>query len=223
MKKGQGANDALADWLAKTWGIKVANDVVVDPASSQAGEPFAPFAFSYGNSPITQKLLNQNLTSVYPLARSISGSETSGAAGGPQATPLVITSPQAWGETDLNSLSTGAKLDRGIDSAGPLNLAITAENPTTRARVVVFGDADFASNFFAESYANGDMLYNSVNWVTGNTDLISIPPKDTNFRPPLDLSTRTIATLGLLTVCALPFGVLLIGAFVVWRRRTQYK
>ncbi|MBI3761893.1 MAG: Gldg family protein, partial [Chloroflexi bacterium] len=220
VRQGAAGDDPLVDWLAKSWGVNVGNDVVVDPASSR---PDVAFAQGYGSSPITEKLLSQNLTSVYPLARSIGAAPTSSAASPPQVTSLVSTGPEAWGEFDFNSLNSGPKFDKGTDQPGPVSLAVTADNPSNKARIVVFGDSDFATNFFAEQYANGDMLYNSVNWVTGNTDLISIPPKDQSFRAPLDLSTRTIATFGLVSLCVLPFGMLLIGAAVVWNRRTRYK
>jgi ABC-type uncharacterized transport system involved in gliding motility auxiliary subunit len=224
MREDQRAADPLADWLAAAWGILLSNDLVIDPASSQAGDPFVPFAFGYGSSPITDKLYSQNLTSQYPLARSVlppvPGDVNHASI---QAAGLVLTSPQAWGETDFDSLQSGAQPDDGADPIGPLNLAVTAENTTTSARLVVFGDADFVTNAVAEAYANGDILYNSVNWATGNTDLISIPPKDASFRPPLDLSTRTIAILGIVSVLLLPFGMLVIGVIVVLNRRARFK
>jgi ABC-type uncharacterized transport system involved in gliding motility auxiliary subunit len=113
--------------------------------------------------------------------------------------------------------------DPESDAAGPLNMAVSGENSVTQARVVVFGDSDFIANAAQNAGANNDMFIASVNWATGNTDLISIPPKPASFRPPLDLSTRTIAILGIVTVLLLPFGVLAAGIFVVLSRRARYK
>ena len=218
------APDPLVDWLAQTWGIGLSNDLVIDPASSQAGDAFVPFAFGYGSSPITDKLLSQNLTSQYPLARSVTppvaGDEAFASI---TATGLVLTSPQAWGETDFASLQSGARPDNGVDVSGPLDLAVTAEHSDTSARIAVFGDADFITNAVAQAYANGDIFYNTVNWAAGNTDLISIPPKSPSFRAPLDQSTRTIAILGIVSVLLLPFGVLVMGVAVVLNRRARYK
>jgi ABC-type uncharacterized transport system involved in gliding motility auxiliary subunit len=205
------------NWLGAGWGIQVENDVVIDLASSQNEVALAQ---QYGQSPITEDLLSQQLLSYYPLARSISLASPAQAAELPPASPLALTGDQAWGETDLTQQPNP---DDGVDHFGPLSLAVTLDDPTTRARLVVFGDSDFATNAHFGQFANGDMLLNSVNWASGNTDLISIPPKDSAFRQPLDLSTRTIATLGIVSVCLLPFGVLLAGVAVVWNRRSRYK
>lgn len=217
MREDQRDHDPLVDWLNATWGIQVENDVVIDLASSRS--EFA-IAQAYGNSPITDDLLSQELASYYPLARSISVSAAGDTALPATVNPLAITGDRSWGETDLTQQ---ANPDDGVDHFGPLNLAVTVEDPNTRARLVVFGDADFATNAHADQYANGDMLLNSVNWATGNTDLISIPPKSSTFRQPLDLSTRTVVTLGLVSACVLPFGMLLAGVAVVWNRRSRYK
>ncbi len=216
--------DPLVDWLQATWGITLNNDLVVDPASSQVTNPFTPVSLNFGSSPVTDNLTTLNLAVAFPLTRSIAvPTDATAGPAGVQTTPLVLTSAGAWGETDFNSLQSGASLDPAADLVGPLYMAVSAENSTNRARVVVFGDSDFAGNQAVDLGANLNILLNSVNWVTGNTDLISIPPRDTSFRPPLDTSNRTIAILGLASVCVLPFGVLLVGVAVVWNRRIRYK
>jgi ABC-type uncharacterized transport system involved in gliding motility auxiliary subunit len=215
MREDQREQDPFVTWLGAAWGVQVHNDVVIDLASTQSDVAVAQ---QYGASPITDDLLSQQLLSYYPLARSIGVSAE--AAEVPPANPLALTGDQSWGETDL---ATQPQPDDGVDNFGPLTLAVTVEDPATQARLIVFGDSDFAANAHFDQFANGDMLLNSVNWATGNTDLISIPPKDSAFRQPLDLSTRTIAALGIVSVCLLPFGVLLAGIAVVWNRRTRYK
>jgi hypothetical protein len=45
-------------------------------------------------------------------------------------------------------------------------------------RLVVFGDSDFASNQGIEAYRNRDLFVNSVNWLLGDVEAISVrPPK----------------------------------------------
>jgi ABC-type uncharacterized transport system involved in gliding motility auxiliary subunit len=86
------------------------------------------------------------------------------------------------------------------------------------ARVVVFGNMDFASNTYLRALGNKDLFANAVNWLTEDESLISIRAK-----PPTDRSlymTSAEQTLGLLTaVVLLPLAVLLVGAVVWWRRR----
>jgi ABC-type uncharacterized transport system involved in gliding motility auxiliary subunit len=224
MREGQGEADQLTAWLASAWGIAPANDLVVDPASSQVTDPFTPVSVYFGPSPITDKLVSQALPVAFRLARSV-GTPVAGdpAFANVQVSGLVFTSEQAWGEVDFADLQTSVQMDPTREAAGPLNMAVSGENLLTQARVVVFGDSDFISNSGIDLGANNDIFVASVNWATGNTDLISIPPKEASFRPPLDLSTRTIATLGIVSVLLLPFGVLVVGIAVVLNRRARYK
>lgn len=213
-----GAPDPLVEYLQAQWGIRVADNLVVDPASSQLTDPLVPVAFEYGASPITAKL--GGVATAFPAARTVTS------AGG-QAPPdvlvtsLVRTTDAAWGETDFASLSAGKPAnDEQTDEAGPLSLAASAENSRTRARVVVFGDADFASNSGAQWPGNSDMFLNSVNWVTELENLITIRPKaDPAYRPPIDASARTLNTIFLLSVVLIPGGVLALGVYVWWSRR----
>jgi ABC-type uncharacterized transport system involved in gliding motility auxiliary subunit len=42
--------------------------------------------------------------------------------------------------------------------------------------VIVFGDSDFADNFFIELLGNKDLFLNSINWLTAQDQLIAIRP-----------------------------------------------
>jgi hypothetical protein len=77
--------------------------------------------------------------------------------------------------------------DEAKDVPGPLTLAASAENTTTKGRVVVFGNSTFARNEGFDAYANGDIFTNAVDWAAQETDLINITPKTPvtrTFNPP---------------------------------------
>jgi ABC-type uncharacterized transport system involved in gliding motility auxiliary subunit len=134
---------------------------------------------------------------------------------------LVSAHPDAWGETNFDSLNTQPALDAD-DTQPPVNLAVSVENSLTKARVVVFGDADFASNFFADAgVANANLLANSVNWVTVEESLINLTPKIPTTRT-LSLTNAVTANLiFLLVVVVMPLIVLILGG-VVWFQRRRH-
>ncbi len=210
------APDPLADYLATKWGIGLGADIVIDMTSQQ---PFAPYAARYGSSPITEKL--QNLTAQFPTVRSARAlTET---ISGVSPVELVFTAPQSWAETNLkmDDLKAGkTKFDQGQDTQGPISLAAGAENFTSKARVVAFGDSDFALdvNFFA--YANGDLLVNSIDWAAGQEALINLTPKETKTRMMLPPQSAMMNLILLGTVIVLP-GLALVAGIWVWvlRRR----
>src|SRR5262249_48068535 len=179
--------------LLKDWGITADNDVVLDVSGmgklALGTDESVPVAASYPSHPITE---NFNLLTAYPLARSMTPVE--GGVNGHMAQRVVETSKGSWGETDLKGLvSGGAKPDES-DVKGPVPLAAAVparaapeaaeagEEPgdakKNEARIVAFGDSDFASNGWLGISGNRDLFLNSVNWLAQQENLIAIRPKD---------------------------------------------
>ena len=77
------------------------------------------------------------------------------------ATPLIFTSEEAWGETDIESINAQSPALDERDIPGPISLAVAAENGQTGARLVVFGDSDFLSNDVIGQYGNRDFFSRS--------------------------------------------------------------
>jgi ABC-type uncharacterized transport system involved in gliding motility auxiliary subunit len=209
----KGQPDPMADMLQSKWGIKVNNDFIIDPATQP---PLGAVAEQYGQHLITSKL--NLIRSVYPTTRSLA-IETS--APGITATPLVITSSSAWGETDFASIENNTLSFGAGDTPGPLMVGIAAENTTTQARLVVFGDSDFATDPGFDQYANGDMLINSVDWAAGNESVISLTPKNAverTFIPPPSIG---VIGIFLFSLCILPLGIIGggVAAWISRRRR----
>lgn len=210
------ADDRLGAYLAETWGVSLEDDVVVDLRSTQ---PLWVFAAEYGSHAITDRL--QRVGSYYPIVRSLRIADRSDLS--LSVLPLVQTSEAAWGETDMEALvSEGqAEQDPAVDRPGPLVVAAVGENAASQARLVVFGDSDFATNYHFFNYGNGDMLVNSIDWAAGEEGLIDLTPRETTQRfvvPPTALAQRVIM---LVTVFLIPGVVLILGARTAWERRRR--
>jgi ABC-type uncharacterized transport system involved in gliding motility auxiliary subunit len=209
------APDPLADFLAQAWGITLKNDIIIDPNNQQG---FAPFAYQYGSSPITQKM--QNVTAVFPSARSVSAAS---AVNGVSQVELVLTAPNTYAETNLEGLSATPpqyQLDEGQDQAGPVSLAVTSENFETKGKVIAFGDSDFVIDANFAYYGNSDLFINSVDWAAGQEQLISLTPKNSTTRLVVPPQTSIRNLILLASVIVIP-GLALVAGIVVWvlRRR----
>jgi ABC-type uncharacterized transport system involved in gliding motility auxiliary subunit len=150
-------------------------------------------------------------------------------------TPLARTSPQSWGETDKSVFDKGqAKHDPG-EKTGPLPVVIAAtidaaadekteakpaveDKKPTKARLVVVGTADFASNQFLGAQGNRDFFLNAVSWLAEQEDLLSIRPKDIRQNPIVLTSAQSNLVLWL-PLFVLPGAVLLSGIMVMANRR----
>jgi ABC-type uncharacterized transport system involved in gliding motility auxiliary subunit len=212
------ATDPLVDYLRSDWGIGLGADVVLASSTSLQGQPFVPFAGNYGNHPITNDL--QNIGTAYEVARSVS--VVGGASANPAITltPLVLAGDDAWGETTLDDPNTPTQLD-DADVQPPIHLAVAGENNTTGARVVVFGDSDFAGNTWAAQGADGRLFVGSVNWAAEDENLINITPKVPTNRTLALVDQLTIRLIALVTVLLMPLAVLVIGG-VVWFQRRRH-
>ncbi|NOZ00096.1 MAG: GldG family protein [Chloroflexi bacterium] len=206
--------DPLADYLAETWGITLDDDLVVDPS---VNPPSNAVSYRYGEHPVTTKM--NNVLAFFPFARSLQITDVDGVT----QTPLVFTIDRAWGETDFTGLQEGdnqLQFNEGQDIPGPLVLAVAAENPTTKGRVVVFGNSEFVADSSFDAYGNGDLAINAIDWAAEQEDLLKLTPKDSverTFRVPGDLQLVAIL-LG--TICLLP-GAVLVGGVVSWVSRRR--
>ncbi len=218
----------LKDFL-KEYGLVLSSDIVVDKMSRVMGGDFLlPMIVTYGNHEITR---NFRLLSFFSLARSVEVDKNVKKKG-LTLTNLALTSQESWSETDREALNQGkARLD-GEDRQGPISLAVIVElDPkeakaeeidqedkiTGEGKLVVFGDADFASNKFVSLAGNNELITNTMNYLVGRKDLITIPEKQ---RPAdhLMLTRNQGLLLFWVPVVLVPLLVIVLG-LVVWRKR----
>lgn len=141
---------------------------------------------------------------------------------------LLFTSDAAWGETDL--ATTSVRRDAG-DLSGPLTLgAVVTQGPgqgssgaaegakAEESRLVVVGNSIFLTNDVLTFQGNVDFFINTVNWLAGKENLITIRPKTEEFRR-VRLSAAQSNLIFYTTVVLMPVAVLLTGGLIWWRRR----
>lgn len=212
------ANDPLADYLTRDWGITYNNDIVIDGANPQ--NPFAAISSLYNpGHPITQNL-TANLFVIMPQARSLS-IETAAKENVTQ-TWLISTTENSWGETTTLSADEAPVFDPETDVQGPLYLAIAGENSATNGRVVVFGNSLFAIDSNFDVYGNGNFFINSVDWAAEQEDLLNLttrPRTERIFNPPTE--TWRFLLLVLVMVVVIPGMVVFFGISTWFSRRKR--
>ncbi|HVT10315.1 MAG TPA: DUF4350 domain-containing protein [Polyangia bacterium] len=216
------AHVGLEDWAAR-YGVRLGDDLVVDPAHASDVEGpsvWAAGADNYGRHPITDRL-GGRLT-FWPRTREVARLDPP--APGWIVTPLVSTSPEGWGETDLPTIRGDADLtfDAGRDRKGPVTVAVAVESaaPPVR-RVVVLGTGRLVMNVRLSGVTlrdyDMDFVLSSLAWLSGREARVGIGPKDAA-RIALAPTAAQVAWAFRLFALGLPLGALAIGAWV-WRRR----
>lgn len=203
-------------WL-RQFGVRLDSDVVIDPPNTIPGYTAATiFANEYGSHPVTNALSQSRLPVLFSVARSVGRGDAQGAT----VTELLHTSGEGWGETNLAVL---AEVDRGPqDVAGPVPLGVAAESERNgrKMRLVVFGDADFATNQLIQaSSPNAILLSNALNWLVERETLLAIPPRKTE-QVRLNLTKEQSWTIYAVALLLLP-SLAAVGGIVVWSRRRR--
>jgi ABC-type uncharacterized transport system involved in gliding motility auxiliary subunit len=203
-------------------GVKLPNDIVIDPANALplVGAETV-FANHYGTHPIVRSLSEEGLPVILPLARSVSKADPVPA--GRTATTLIETSPEGWGETSLANLEEQVKKDPQ-DTPGPVSLAVAVgpgegeKTPAGKGRLVVVGNSRFAAGEGVSNSGNANLFLNSIHWLSGAGKQIGIAPK-TLEQASLALTRSQVRRIGLFAVLGLPSLVVVLGVWVWYRRR----
>jgi len=210
--------------LARRWGARLGDNLVVDP--EHASDVEGPSVFSTSaetvrpDDPILSRLGHR--VTVWPRAREVRG--VSGAR------ELLHTGDKGWGETDLATIRGDADLtfDKGKDVAGPVSVAVAAEKrglgeaKNATARVAVFGTGRLVMNcrlscIMVRDY-NRDLVLSTIAWLADRPERAGIAPKVPQ-QIRLTLDQGTVATAFRLFVIALPLACLGLAALVWYRRR----
>ncbi|MDI3481594.1 MAG: gliding motility-associatede transport system auxiliary component [Tepidanaerobacteraceae bacterium] len=225
---------SMIEWkkLLNSIGLKVHDDIVADPQRSFYSDPLTPVPL-VENHDVTQSLLDKKLTVIFPYSRSLE--PVAKLPGNLQVRSLLITSNEAFGETDFtkNRVSKGNN-----DIHGPLHLAyavskaaagkkqdvplvpntITAPDSETGEPIaVVVGDVAFLGQQTLGLAGNLDFAAGSVTWLLQSPNLLSIPAKSEE--PPfVNLTGNMVQAIFYSTVVGLPL-IIIVAGFIIWMRR----
>jgi len=208
-------------------GIALGDDVVVDRERRIiATDGFAAVVelFKQGN-PITGSAESPiDAGVVMPSARTV---DVAGEPPGVRVESIARTAPTAWAMGDADRARRGEEPSRAADDRpGPLGVMAmleTAGDGGPGGRLVVVGDADFASDAYVDMLGNANLALNAVAWLAREDALAGVreieAPEVQRPLSPLVLTERQSRDLLLATVVVQPLLVLALGMTVVGLRR----
>jgi ABC-type uncharacterized transport system involved in gliding motility auxiliary subunit len=226
---------ALSKFLKK-YGFITTDDIVIDRMSRVfGGDYLMPVITTYIKFPITK---NFKLASFFPEARSVRVPKTP--SPDVDAKELALTGPVSWTISESQLKSGKADFDPKTGMKGPIPVmavstythvaspdkgkgspADSALPPPTKARIVVIGSSQFASNKFFRLQGNGDLFMNTISWLAEEESLIAIRPKSRKARPVV-LTGSQSTIMFVLPVVFVPLVWFLAGVVVYFlRRRTS--
>jgi ABC-type uncharacterized transport system involved in gliding motility auxiliary subunit len=225
-------------------GVRLEKDVVVDTISRLfGGDYFMPVITDYEAHEITR---NFRYATFFPYARSVEPVDPK--PEGITTSLLGKTSPNSWSERQLDQKQVTFDKEKDKQGPIPLAVVATVQakpeekkaetpvaagekaepqkpaeppvpEPKKEGRLAVFGDSDFASNRYYSLSGNGNLFLNAVNWLTEESDLISIQPKTSSPRT-VQFTPSQGRLIFFVSVVILPLAILILGISVWLKRRS---
>jgi ABC-type uncharacterized transport system involved in gliding motility auxiliary subunit len=217
--------DGLGPVLER-YGLGLGKDVIIDinPQGRLLGAgPEVPVVGDYQSHPITRDF---RYATLFPVARTVVVKDKP--PEGVTAQALARTSGESWAETNQEEIRTGqVKPDAG-EARGPLIIAavatvdakdVPADRKGAKARVVVVGDSDFATNAFVNLSGNKDFFLNTLSWLAEEENLIAIRPRESR-NAPVFVTAAQGQVIFYVPVILLPVAMILAGVYAVVRKRS---
>jgi len=223
--------------IVRTLGARVMPLQVIDPARNVWGDARTPAVGRQTSSsiPVVAGLATTCFPGASPIrlresrplvlnAHGILRTSLTSYALPPDAKPGTepIQGPFYLGATIEAPAEALAKLLAGQPTAktpGQARPTLPADAAPARfSRIVVIGDADFASNGFIDRLGNEQLFVSSIKWLAEKHTIASIPAKPR--RPDrLTLTNIELNVIKFVSIILLPLAVLMTGLAVSWKRR----
>jgi ABC-type uncharacterized transport system involved in gliding motility auxiliary subunit len=206
--------------LLALFGVELADDVVVDEQGRLLGTDGLAARVAYLNQRLVPQAPDAN--AILPVAQSLRLVD----AAGVETEYLGVTAEATWADVDRRPLTGGeARFREGRDRRGPLPvaaLALVHGAGTPTGRVVVVGDADFATNLHVGVLGNRDFLVTAAELATrADAYTAARPPtRSTSTFSSLALTARQARTIFWLSTVA-PAALAAAAALAMARRRRR--
>jgi len=212
-----------ADWKPKK--------VILETNSLQqlaGGNPLTPIVTTYDKTHEITREAKQ--LSLFPISTPVE--KATKIPEGEEVVSLLSSSARSL-ETDLKG--DKVRVNQATDRKGPLSLALAIRGslagketmPTQEKkenqkefRIVVVGDADFASNSARQFGMNADLFQNMLSWLAQEEDLIAIRPRSTA-ESKFDITEQRIRVINLASVVIAPLLMFVSGIWVWLCRRRR--
>ena len=232
------------------YGVRLDQDIVYDPQNRLfGGDALSPLVSLYNTE--VEIVRDFKVGTIFPLSRSVEPADPLPGAV-LSAQPFCRTGPGSWARFRAGAESPEGTVDFEGTKArpGPISLAVAATiRPDQRAsmkqpaqpanggapaasgettseqvaRLVVYGDSDFASNARLSLLGNRDLFLNTVQWLVQDEKFITERPRDASIQQKIStlvLTAEQTRQLFLITIIAEPGVILLLGTLVsIYRRR----
>jgi hypothetical protein len=203
------------------WGITPRQSIALEEDAGVAVNGYQGLAFYAGlnDHDITKNIKSQSLS--FLIFQSIDFDLTASNTQRATVTPIVTTSPNGLAKRNLEDIRGGNLEYADGDVNGAVVVAAVSEKTYPNvSRVAAFGSATSLESLLSDSSQRGNIEFasNLVNWLTNNTENLTIPAKIVTEGKITKLTAGGLTAMYYVLVWAIPLIILALG-IVIWLRR----
>lgn len=202
------------DSLMSMYGIKDTHAVAVEPKDTSLYDPLTIIP-DYGQHEITEKLAASKLYTMMSLSIGLQLEAKEGWT----TTPLLTSSANSYGETNLSGLLESKTERDDQDLPGPFDLGFAVADSKGEPKAIVLGGSTFMMDQDIVQQANLDFALNSINDLVGNSSKVTIRPQVQEQYQTANLSLSQAKMIFIGTVIVFPLLFVFAGIWLWWRRR----
>ncbi|MGC8767095.1 MAG: GldG family protein [Brevinematia bacterium] len=217
------------NYLLTKLGFYVKNNVVFDESffNPYVGKLYYILPYIH-YSPITSEIKKRGLKVQLVTAMAISKMENVEGQLGYRYYDLMSASEDSWGETSLPTSGkekfVAVKDDKDLKPPLIFGYAIekvVTNNSAKTGKMIVFGDIDFASDYFIESMpGNLELALNMIEWSSKESGTLGIKPKAIKEEPVVIPSSADANLVLVLSLVIIPLLMVLPG-IIIWSIRSR--
>lgn len=203
------------------WGININDDLVVEGSPKFYYIDNVTLLPEIQSHEITNPIIDKGLNIVIRFARSFKLlNQTLNKSNEYVTHPILKSSSNSWGKVKLDKT---LEKEHG-DLPGPLNIGVVItknldDKNKKEMKVVVFGSSSLIDDKFLQNSGNSDLFLNTVGWLIGTPEEITIRPKDVLYKP-LTINREQLLITVAIVLIIMP-AVVLVTGLIVWARRRQ--
>jgi hypothetical protein len=215
-----GAEPGLDAVLARA-GVEVDKGIVADDVYA-IDSPYLVVSHFFGDTELARDLKKAQYNLQFPTARGLTVLHE-GLAEGTQASPVLLTSPNAF---EVTTPTENPRRQSG-DKAGSIPLIVQSVRPIATAdgkrndeMRLVFGDSEILVDPNWGDEPNRNMVMNAFGWATNQVQKITIRPPDRDIST-VDLDGPRLSRIRFLATDLIPFSLLGVGLAIWLNRRNK--
>ncbi len=203
-------------------GVEARSDLIVDEQNRFVGsDSFMPQVVRFRTETFRNSL---TAPAVLSLARPVGAAEEH--PEDVQITSIAATSPDSWAIVGASTPPDGElRFRREVDQVGPLSVGVLAtvrpaQPDAPPGQLMVFGDSDFATNFYFNLLGNKDLVLSAIAVLAEDPALVAVRRKGlpSGTLSPISLTAAQSRTIFWTAVIVLPALCLVMGGVVALHR-----